>query len=276
MRILIAVDLAAPAHDWLIGRADDIAARVGATLDVVYVRSPDASLATIDNQLVQLQMMLSKVDGPRRGKPRCEPGVPVEVLVALSSEYDALVVGPREPGAVERMLRGTMAARILLRAHCPVLIPRSTEWAEGSAKVLVAVDIHGRHQDKVVDYAADWTRALEGRLDAVYAVAETIPYIKEPTVRERAEKEWLARHQSEMSAVEAILKHLPDGLRGEAMLRRGQPEAALVHLSTDYHLVVLGNREREGLAGMLLGAVAQHVVRNASCDVLTLPTADLA
>jgi nucleotide-binding universal stress UspA family protein len=220
-------------------------------------------------------MMLSKVEGTRRGKPLCQPGIPVEVLVDLSSEYDALVVGPREPGAMERMLRGTMAVRVLLRAHCPVLIPRSTEWAEGTARVLVAVDIHGSHQDKVVDYAADWAGVLDGRLDAVYAVAETIPHIKEATVRERAEREWLARHQSEMRSVETILAEVPDRVRGKALLRRGQPEAALVNLSSEYHLVVLGNREREGLAGMLLGAVAQHVVRNASCDVLTLPTADL-
>jgi len=275
MRILVAVDLSATAHDWLIARSDDLAERLGATLDIIYVRSDDASLATIDNMLAQLQLLLSKVASTRRGVPRCEVGDPVTVLVALSSEYDALVVGPREPGAMERMLRGTMAARILLRAHCPVLIPRAKRWEPGDARMLVAIDIHGRHQDKVVDYAANWTRAVGGRLDAVYAVAETIPHIKERTVRERAEKEWLARHQAERDALSAILDSVPDALRGEALLRRGQPEAALVVLSGSYHMVVLGNRERDGLAGMLLGAVAQHVVRNASCDVLTLPTADL-
>jgi len=275
LRILVAVDLSATAHDWLVGRADDLAGRVGAVLDIVYVRSADLPLEKIDNIFARLQGLLGQVGATRRGVPRCEVGDPVGVLVQLSTEYDALVVGPREPGAVERMLRGTMAARILLKAHCPVLIPRANEWASEQARILVAIDINGRHQDRVVDFAARWTQALEGRLDAVFAVAETIPHIKEPTVRERAEREWLARHSAELQAVESLLADVPAEFRGEALLRRGQPEAALVVMSGGYHMVVLGNREREGLAGVLLGAVAQHVVRNSACDVLTLPTADL-
>jgi len=277
MRILVAVDLAVSGHDWLIGRASDLAGHLDATLDITYVRSPDVSLASIDNFLAQLRMLLSKVEPARRGVPRCEVGVPDDVLVELSSEYDALVVGPREPGALERMLRGTMAVRILLRAHCPVLIPRAKLWdAEATPRILVAVDINGPNQDKVVGFAARWGQTLGGRLDAVYAVAESIPHIKEATVRERAEQEWLATHSSELDKVKSILATIPEDIRGEALLRRGQPEAVLVAMSSNYHMVALGNRERGGLTGFILGAVAQHVVRNARCDVLTLPTADLA
>jgi nucleotide-binding universal stress UspA family protein len=276
MRILVAIDLAVSGHDWLIGRANDWAGHLKAMLDIVYVRRADVSLAEIDNYHAQLQMLLDKVEHDRRGIPRCVVGTADDILVQLSSEYEVLVVGPREPGALERMLRGTMAVRILLRAHCPILIPRAEKWSDsGTPKILVAVDIHGPNQDKVVEYAARWTQTLGGRLDAVYAVAESIPHIKDDKIRARAEQEWLAGHQGEVDAVEAILAGVSDEIRGDALLRRGQPEAALVAMSDRYDMVVLGNRERDGLTGFILGAVAQHVVRNSKCDVLTLPTADL-
>ncbi len=275
MRIVVAVDLAVSGHDWLIGRANNLANHLGATLDVVYVRSTDVSMAEIDNYHALLHLLLGKIDPAHRGVPRCEVGVPDDVLVQLSLEYQALVVGPREPSALERMLRGTMAVRIILRAHCPVLIPRADQWERDVPhKILVAVDINARNQDKVVEYASSWATTLGCQLDAVYAVAESIPHIKEATVRRRAEREWLAAHQSESDKVSAILASVPEAIRGEAILRRGQPEAVLVNMSSDYHLVVLGNRERKGLTGFILGAVAQQVVRKAACDVLTLPTAD--
>ena len=277
MRILVAVDLAVSGHDWMIGRASGLAGHLGATLDIAYVRSADVSLASIDNFHGQLQMLLAKVDPKRRGVPRLEVGKPDDVLVELSSEYQALLVGPREPSALERMLRGTMAARILLRAHCPVLIPRAKTWAtDGPPRLLVAVNINGPNQDKIIDYAGRWGATLNGRIDAVYAVSESIPYIKEATVRERAEREWLAAHRAELDKVNAILATVPVENRGSALLRRGQPEAVLVAMSAQYQIVVLGNRERGGITGFILGAVAQHVVRNANCDVLTLPTADFA
>jgi nucleotide-binding universal stress UspA family protein len=53
---------------------------------------------------------------------------------------------------------------------------------------------------------------------------------------------------------------------------RGEPDDAMVQASQQADLVIVGNREREGLA-RLLGTVAQRVSRNASSDVLSLPTA---
>ena len=189
--------------------------------------------------------------------------------------YDAVVVGPREPSALERMLRGTMAVRVLLRSHCPVLVPRGALNSEGSTKVLVGVDLHGPVQQPIVQRAGAWAAHMGGTLDLVYAVAERIPTIRESSVAEAAEKDWLAGHQALIDKLGVFRDALPVGVRGEVMLRRGDPEGVLVHLSGDYDLVVVGNRERQGLSGMLLGAVAQQVVRRSLCGVLTLNTADL-
>ena len=60
--------------------------------------------------------------------------------------------------------------------------------------------------------------------------------------------------------------------KGQAVLGTGIPQEALVAMSELYDLIVVGNREA-GIADLLLGSVTHQVVRNAKCDVLTLPSA---
>ena len=72
MRILLAVDLSFPNHDWLTQRSDEFAHRMGGVLDVLYVRKTDASLADIDYFDNRLSAILNQVSPDRRGRARLE------------------------------------------------------------------------------------------------------------------------------------------------------------------------------------------------------------
>ena len=52
----------------------------------------------------------------------------------------------------------------------------------------------------------------------------------------------------------------------------GQPAAAIVKAAADraVDLIVLGTHGRQGVAHLMLGSVAEHVVRTAPCPVLTV------
>jgi universal stress protein A len=52
----------------------------------------------------------------------------------------------------------------------------------------------------------------------------------------------------------------------------GQPAAAIVEAAADraVDLIVIGTHGRRGMAHLLLGSVAEYVVRSASCPVLTV------
>jgi nucleotide-binding universal stress UspA family protein len=56
----------------------------------------------------------------------------------------------------------------------------------------------------------------------------------------------------------------------EHRLLLGDPRNVIVDASGDFDLVVLGTHGRGGLARMMLGSVADYVVRHAQCPVLTV------
>lgn len=67
---------------------------------------------------------------------------------------------------------------------------------------------------------------------------------------------------------------VPDGFDGpvEHLLEEGDPAEVLVRLATErkVELIVLGTHGRTGLARLLMGSVAEQVVRRAPCPVLTV------
>lgn len=56
----------------------------------------------------------------------------------------------------------------------------------------------------------------------------------------------------------------------ETMLLLGDPRNVVVEASRDFDLAVLGTHGRGGIARVLLGSVADYVVRHAECPVLTV------
>ena len=76
-------------------------------------------------------------------------------------------------------------------------------------------------------------------------------------------------------ALEALLRFLPDALEGLSVVRRvavGHPFACILETAAQEsaELIVMGTHGRTGLAHLMLGSVAERVVRMAACPVLTV------
>lgn len=65
---------------------------------------------------------------------------------------------------------------------------------------------------------------------------------------------------------------LPGGFAAERKLAEGDPAAVILHFAREHHadLVVMGTHGRTGLGRLLMGSVAEQVVRRAPCPVLTV------
>jgi|SRR5438128_2167268 len=64
----------------------------------------------------------------------------------------------------------------------------------------------------------------------------------------------------------------PAGVLVDYLLAEGVPDAEIVRLAAEHHcdLIVLGTHGRTGLGRLLMGSVAEMVVRKAPCPVLTI------
>lgn len=270
MRSMIGVDLQAPYHEWVVERAIPLVQMIGGQVDMSFVGPVDEEWRR------RLETLMALVPEGQRGSVRLESGSASQKLVEWSSDYDLLVLGPREPTAIQRVLRGAIVQRVLKVSRCAVMVPRQAEHLRGRWKCLVGVDINGKYCREVVSMAARWTQALGGELDAVYAIQDPMPVIPDSTLRARAAREWRTAREPERMKLDGLLREgVPDAHRGQAIVARGEPEDVLGELSAGYDVVVVGNRNREGLTRFLYGAVSENISRNANCDVLTLPTAEL-
>ena len=70
--------------------------------------------------------------------------------------------------------------------------------------------------------------------------------------------------------LEAIALHVPADRRGDLLLRRGSPAEVIVKEASQYDMVIVSTTGRTGIQHMLLGSVAERVVRLASKPVLVV------
>jgi nucleotide-binding universal stress UspA family protein len=67
------------------------------------------------------------------------------------------------------------------------------------------------------------------------------------------------------------------GVRVETLVREGDPMDVIPQVAEETHsdLIVIGTHSRTGLSRLLMGSVAEQVVRKAPCPVLTVHTPSL-
>ena len=141
-------------------------------------------------------------------------------------------------------------------------------------RILVPTDF-SETADKALAYAKDLATKIGASLHLVhvfkdpYVVAACAPEFYAPVpaeVRERAVEEVRERLLERLDATEE------QRFRGSRGVVRGltAPQIVDYAASQDIDLIVIGTHGRRGVAHLLLGSVAEHVLRTAACPVLTV------
>jgi len=272
--------------------AVELAKRCGAHVKLVHVIEPYPVYQLLSHPLTpsytaeelaqrageQLKALATKAehDGTRveyevrTGKPF------VELIVAGRAwQADLIVVGG---AAEEGRFLGSTGERVLRKAMVPVLVVKKPLSAE-SKKILVPTDFSA-YATKAAEEALALVQHFGGQLlffhviaiPAIYAVGyepmiAPLPPIPLPTPAE-IEPEW-NRFLAGLPALATV--------RWEKHTTEGSP-ITMITLAAEQHqadLIVMGTHGRTGLAHMLLGSVAEGVVREAPCSVLTIRPAAL-
>lgn len=140
-------------------------------------------------------------------------------------------------------------------------------------RIVVPTDF-SEFSSHAVRYGCEFARRFSAELHLVNVVEDIYPLVPEPGMMLPAAGEYLADLQK--SAEKAIAALPPDGWGdGLTVVRTvlvGTPFLEIVRYAReqDADLIVIGTHGRSGLVHVLMGSVAEKVVRKSPCPVLTV------
>lgn len=199
-------------------------------------------------------------------------------IVSYADEVgaDLITIATHGRSGFKRFVLGSVTEKILRTAPCAVLVvpPHAHEAAPSSPvayqRIVCPVDFSAA-SIHALDVAASFAADAGGRLTVTHIV-ETPPELTDvpspPDVsgyRDRA-----------FSQARQLLSAMTEPLRAscsvEEVLRAGKPAREILRLVDEEQadLIVMGVEGSGAIDRMLFGSVCQHVVREATCPVLTV------
>jgi nucleotide-binding universal stress UspA family protein len=201
--------------------------------------------------------------------------------IAREIKSDLIVVATHGYTGYKRRLLGSTAERVVQHAPCPVLVVRQhlgsgnggvhvrTHSGFKLAKILVPTDF-SECSRTAFEYGVQLAREFGAELRLVHVInPHTFPFGDKYTALDPAEllREMEKAAQKRMRSMGARTKG-----RYSARLIHGSPAIEICHAANeDADLIVISTHGRTGLEHLLIGSVAEHVVRFAHCPVLVIP-----
>jgi nucleotide-binding universal stress UspA family protein len=204
---------------------------------------------------------------------------------ARSQTINAIVLGTHGRSGMQQLLVGSVAERVVRTAPCPVITIRENGHAVVQAhqkseaamitlkNILVATDF-SEPSDAALSYGRELARTFGAKIRVAHVVDDVLTraygggdtfVFSDPSLQEDVEAAALQTVQGLIIGDEA--------LRAEAViLRSNTPAFAIVDYARAHEidLIVMGTHGRGAVAHLLMGSVAERVVRTAPCPVLTV------
>ena len=263
--VLVATDFS-PGAARAVARAARLPMCRGATLTVLHVQPPACAPEDRAQAEQALRRAAAVVAEAARAAhvdvfTRLVEGLPFveNIRGALHGRNELVVLGRHGTRAFRELLLGSTAERVIRKGDTSILVVASRPVA-AYERPLVAVD------------CSDTSRlALElaWRLTDGSVVALDVVHAYEPILEAALENPLETKRRAE-AAVEAFLASSPASPPATVALRDGDARHLILDVAaqTGADLLALGTHGRSGLGHVLLGSVAEGVIRGASCDVV--------
>ncbi|MDP3298056.1 MAG: universal stress protein [Thermodesulfovibrionia bacterium] len=200
-------------------------------------------------------------------KTACEEGEPHSAIVDLAQaeNFDLIVMGRRGLRRLERVLVGSVTARVIGYSPIDVLVvPRDTEV--GWQNVLLTTD-GSKYSEAASKKAIDLAKSYGGVLK-ILSVVDVPPefYAESPkTVDDMINKA--------KGYVEVVKKQAEAArVKVETFVREGEAYQVITNIAKEQNagIIIMGSHGRTGLKRLLMGSVTEKVIGHSPCPVLVV------
>ena len=287
-KILVATDFSAAA-DSAERLAFQLARLLGAELHIVHVRVILEDPLMAEEQQLEIERLMSSADEAtkeefdrtRGGDQRIAVETHLirsvsasEAIVETASELqcDLIVMGTHGRRGIKHMLLGSVAETVVRSVEIPVLTVRpGIKIAEqGPGRILVAHDFSDRSEE-AIRVARDWATVFDAEITILHVV-EPVVYpefyainvISDDVMtrlRDRA-TEALDDAAAEILGGRPVKTTVLIGRATDTIIAEARPE--------DFDLVIMGTRGLTALEQLMLGSVAEGVLRRCPVPLLTV------
>jgi nucleotide-binding universal stress UspA family protein len=224
------------------------------------------------------------------------PGVSMDVsiregdttseILNQAAELNAalLVMGTHGRSGFERLLLGSVTEKVLRKASCPVLtVPRRHPDAVPATpvlfkQILCPVDFSDCSM-QALNYAMSLAQEADAHLTVLHVMAHELAVTEDPymamTINDpqrvadfRRRREDAARQRLNDAVPETVAAYC----HVETMVASGKPSREILRIAAEQQadLIVVGVHGRGVADLMFFGSTTNHVVREATCPVLTV------
>lgn len=210
--------------------------------------------------------------------------------VANEIGAELIVIATHGRTGLRRLVLGSTAERVVQHAPCPVLVVRERERefleigkGKGAAPtvlrittVLVPIDFSDSSREGLL-YAISFARRFGASLLLLHAI-QVQPFIPAdgPATHERMPAPGVIERAARLRARKFLKQVDFAGVKYKMEIQSGQPAHEICRFaeSANVELIITATHGQTGLAHVLIGSTAEHVVRYAHSPVLVVPTAD--
>lgn len=190
-----------------------------------------------------------------------------EQILACANRHhtELLVIGPasHHEGVLARFFRPSVPTELVRASEFPILV---TRYSPPTGRIVAAVELGEATLKPVLDAAAGELNRAGGKLHVLHCVAPmpVATSMEFPMPTPEAEIADAAKIELEKAVVGA-------GLSGASVqVEMGPVGQTILEVARDLaaDLIVVGTHGRHGAARVLLGSIAEEVLRDAGCNVM--------
>jgi len=200
--------------------------------------------------------------------------------VAQEIPADLIVMPTHGRTRLKHVFLGSTAERIVQHSSCPVLVTRgkALQWNYGSRfkmkTILVPVDFSNCSREGL-RYAIGFANEFGARIILLHAMYLGYIYSSEGTaIYDIPGLQKAARKTAERKMRELVQSVNFGGVRFESVFTEGSPVSDICAYAKehDVDVIITSTHGLTGFKHVLIGSIAEQVVRHAPCSVLVVPS----